>query len=793
MRYAKTREDEKNLRKLNGKTKKTARLLGIEKLDDANWAGTKNSEKCTLILTEGDSAKSLAMAGIEVVGRDTYGCFPLRGKMLNVRECATQKIIKNQEVQYLMKILGIKIGENYTDLKSLRYGSILIMTDQDVDGSHIKGLIINFIHTFWPSLIKINGFMRQFITPILKATKGSEVHSFYTIPEYKKWIESKGGKIKGYKIKYYKGLGTSTNKEAQEYFSDIQRHRIDFEYRNNVDDESIDMAFNKKKAEERKNWLINFDPNTPPLDLNIDKISYEKFINRELILFSMYDNQRSIPSLCDGLKPSERKILFGCFKRNLRDEIKVAQLVGYISEHSAYHHGEQSLSGTIVAMAQNFVGSNNINLLLPLGQFGTRNKGGKDSASPRYIFTNVNKVTRHLFNSNDLPLMDYIIEEGQKIEPKYYLPIIPTILVNGSEGIGTGWSSNIPCFNPHEIVESIKNKINNGKFTKIIPWYKGFQGEIKEDPKKEGTFTVRGRYHWSEEDPNVVIIDEIPIKKWTDDYKIFLQELMGVETISNEEKNKGDKKKGNNKDEEEKKKKKKEVIIEDIRQNHTYNRVCFEVKMLDNFVDKYKKNNELFMKTFNLESSISITNMVLFDPEGKLKKYSTVEEIMQTFYDLRLKYYKIRKDYMISVIKKEVAVLTNKARFIKMVIEDELIIRKKKRNVIVNELYDLKFDTQSALEKIRLKSKSEEEAEIELINQNLQNEEEKKEEENEENISKNNRDKGNIKSKVPWKEYDYLLSMNFWNITYEKVEELLKQKENKEKELEELQKTNIET
>ena len=788
LRYAKTREDEKNLRKLNGKTKKTARLLGIEKLDDANWAGTKNSEKCTLILTEGDSAKSLAMAGIEVVGRDTYGCFPLRGKMLNVRECNTQKIIKNQEVQYLMKILGIKIGENYTDLKSLRYGSILIMTDQDVDGSHIKGLIINFIHTFWPSLIKINGFMRQFITPILKATKGSEVHSFYTIPEYKKWIESKGGKIKGYKIKYYKGLGTSSNKEAQEYFSDIQRHRIDFEYQSNKDEESIDMAFNKKKAEERKNWILNFDPNTPPLDLNVDKITYEKFINRDLILFSMYDNQRSIPCLCDGLKPSERKILCGCFKRNLRDEIKVAQLVGYISEHSAYHHGETSLSGTIVAMAQNFVGSNNINLLLPLGQFGTRNKGGKDSASPRYIFTNLNKVTRHLFNSNDLPLMDYIVEEGQKIEPKYYLPIIPNILVNGCEGIGTGWSSNIPCFNPHEIVESIKNKIKNGQFLKIYPWYKGFQGEIKEDPKKAGTFIVRGKYHWSEEDPNTVIIDEIPIKKWTDDYKLFLQELMGVEIINNEDKNK-DKKKGNNKDDEEKKKKKKEVIIEDIRQNHTYNRVCFEVKLLDNFVDKYKKNNELFMKTFNLESSLSITNMVLFDPDGKLKKYTSVEEIMQTFYDLRLKFYQIRKDYMISVIKKDVAILSNKARFIKMIIEDELIIKKKKRNVIVNELYDLKFDTQSTIDKIRLKSKSEEEAEIELINQNLQNEEEKKEDETE----KKEKEKGQIKSKVPWKEYDYLLSMNFWNITYEKVEELLKQKELKEKELEELKKTSIET
>ena len=182
--------------------------------------------------------------------------------------------------------------------------------------------------------------------------------------------------------------------------------------------------------------------------------------------------------------------------------------------------------------------------------------------------------------------------------------------------------------------------------------------------------------------------------------------------------------------------------------------------------------------------------MVLFDPEGKLKKYNTVEEIFSTFYDLRLKYYQIRKDYMISLIKKEVATLSNKARFIKMIIEDELVIKKKKRNVIVNELYDLKFDTQSALDKIRIKSKSEEEAEIELINQNLQNEDEEKKEESD---SDKKEKKGKVKAKVPWKEYDYLLSLNFWNITYEKVEELLKQKEMKEKELEELKMTPIET
>ena len=798
------------MRKLNSGTKKSARLIGIEKLDDANWAGTKNSSKCTLILTEGDSAKSLAMAGIEVVGRDAFGCFPLRGKLLNVRECSTQKILKNQEIQYLMKILGIRVGETYTDVKNLRYGSILIMTDQDVDGSHIKGLIINFIHTFWPSLIKLNGFMRQFITPILKASKGKEVKSFYTIPEYEKWVKSMKNNIKGWKIKYYKGLGTSSNKEAQEYFANIQRHRIDFEYRDEKDDESIDMAFNKKKAEERKNWLMNFDPNTPPLNLDVTKITYNKFINRELILFSMYDNQRSIPSVCDGLKPSERKILYGCFKKNLREEIKVAQLVGYISEHTAYKHGEQSLAGTIVAMAQNFVGSNNINLLMPNGQFGTRNKGGKDCASSRYIFTELNKVTRHLFNQNDSPLMDYIFEEGQKIEPKWYLPIIPMILVNGCEGIGTGWRSQLPCFNPHEIIKSLKSKLEGKGFTPLQPWYKGYQGEIIENKDNKGHYIVTGQYHWDENNPKKVIITEIPIKKWTEDYKYFLQELMGIEIISrnSEEntkkkgKNNGRKKsqdKSNSEDEDKQKKKKKEIVIEDLRENHTYNRVCFEVTLLDEYAKKFKQDEELFKKTFNLTSTINIKNMVLFSPEGKLKKYNSIEEILQTFYDLRLQYYHLRKDYMISLLKKEVATLSNKARFIKMVIEDELVIKKKKRAVLVNELYELKFDTQTMLNEKKQKTKEELHKELELQNSvnnvdddNSINVNEGNNNSENEDEQKNNK-KNDIKPKVPIKEYDYLLSMNLWSLTQEKIEELLKQKELKEKELATLEQTEVET
>ena len=157
------------------------------------------------------------------------------------------------------------------------------------------------------------------------------------------------------------------------------------------------------------------------------------FVNKELILFSRADLLRSIPSVVDGFKPSQRKVLFSCFKRKLRQDIKVAQLSGYVSEHSAYHHGEASLASTIVGLAQDFVGSNNVNLLVPSGQFGTRLQGGKDHASPRYIFTRLAPICRTVFPECDDALLEYLNEDGQVIEPEHYLPIIPLVLVNGAE------------------------------------------------------------------------------------------------------------------------------------------------------------------------------------------------------------------------------------------------------------------------------------------------------------------------------------------------------------------------
>lgn len=386
-------KEQSQLDKTSGK--KQSKLKGIPKLEDANEAGRKNAHKCTLILTEGDSAKSLAVSGLGVIGRDYYGVFPLRGKLLNVREATYKQILENAEINNLIKIIGLKYKKKYTteeELKTLRYGKVMIMTDQDQDGSHIKGLIINFIHHNWPDLLKMN-FLEEFITPIVKVIRRNDCLSFFSLPEFDEWKQQTPDHSK-WSVKYYKGLGTSTSKEAKEYFQNMARHRIRFRYQGQQDDNNIIMAFSKKCVDQRKDWLLSYmNDSKQRKEIGLPEkylytkdtkfVSYSDFVNLELVLFSNGDNIRSIPSLVDGFKPGQRKVLFTCIKRNDKREIKVAQLAGSVAEHSAYHHGEQSLCATIVNLAQNYIGSNNINVLEPRGQFGTRLCGGKDSASPR--------------------------------------------------------------------------------------------------------------------------------------------------------------------------------------------------------------------------------------------------------------------------------------------------------------------------------------------------------------------------------------------------------------------------
>ena len=437
---AQSAKDAKDNTKTDGK--KQSKITGIPKLDDAMFAGTGKSAQCTLILTEGDSAKAMALSGLSQEQRKLYGVYPLKGKVLNVKDTADSRVEQTKEIAELKKILGLASGKKYADVASLRYGSIMIMTDQDYDGSHIRGLLINLFHELWHELIKIPGFLTYMATPIVKATKGKEVKSFYNIVEYEAW--KKATEQRGWKVKYYKGLGTSTRDEAKEYFQRLEK--INFAYHDKTSDESIALAFDKKRANDRKDWLKTYDPECviPPGR----ELPYEDFIHKDLIHFSYYNLERSIPSVMDGLKTSQRKILYSAFKRNLASEIRVAQFAGYVSEHSGYHHGEQSLNDAIIGMAQDFMGSNNLPWFVPQGQFGTRLQGGKDAASPRYIHTYLQPYVKALVPSDDFGVLEYRDDDGTLVEPEWYAPILPMLLVNGARGIGTGYSTFIPPCDP---------------------------------------------------------------------------------------------------------------------------------------------------------------------------------------------------------------------------------------------------------------------------------------------------------------------------------------------------------
>ncbi|KAK4872667.1 hypothetical protein RN001_014696 [Aquatica leii] len=717
--------------------------LKVAKLEDANEAGTKSSYKCTLILTEGDSAKSSVVSGLGVVGRDYYGVFPLRGKLLNVREATHKQILDNAEINNLIKILGLQYKKKYdteADMKSLRYGKVMIMTDQDQDGSHIKGLLINFIHHNWPELLRQN-FLEEFITPIVKASKRDEVLTFYSIPEFDEW-KANTPNNGTYTIKYYKGLGTSGSNEMREYFSNMTRHRIRFRYSGQQDDDHILLAFSKKHVDHRKEWLTNFMvearrrkeiglPEKYLYTKDTKVVSYMDFVNLELVLFSNADNVRSIPCLVDGCKPGQRKVLFTCFKRNDKREIKVAQLSGFVGAMSAYHHGEMSLCTTIVNLAQNFVGSNNINLLEPIGQFGTRLAGGKDSASPRYIFTKLSPLSRLIFHPDDDALLKHEYDDNKKIEPVWYIPIIPMVLVNGADGIGTGWMTKIPNYNPREIVENLRNMLDGEEPIPMIPWYKNFIGTIEDCGDQ--------RYVTSGEvaiiDRDRIEITELPIGTWTQNYKENVLEPL----LHGSEKTK--------------------AVISDYKEYNTDTTVKFVISCNPGELQNLEQQG--LHKVFKLQSLLHTTSMCAFDELGCLRKFDSVMDILTEFYTLRLKMYAKRKDYLEGLLEAEAAKLSNQARFIVEKCSGELVVENKKRKIIVDELVKRQYAPDPVQEwKKRVQV----------------NEEDDEEQENpEENVAEN---------MTVGQKFDYLLGMSMWMLTDEKKNELLRQRDAKLAELE---------
>ena len=601
-------KDAKDNSKTDGK--KQSRITGIPKLDDAVLAGTKDSAKCTLILTEGDSAKAMALSGLSQEQRKTFGVYPLKGKVLNVKDTSDSKVEQTKEIAELKKIIGLTSGKKYTSVADLRYGSIMIMTDQDLDGSHIRGLLINLFHELWHELIAIPGFLTYMATPIVKAVKGKDTRVFYSQYEYEQWREAEG-KV-GWKVKYYKGLGTSTREEAKDYFSKVNAVKFDYTAES---DPAIDLAFNKQRADDRKTWLKAYD-HTALVPAG-NTVKYDEFVHRDLIHFSYYNLERSIPNMMDGLKTSQRKILYAALKRNLTQEIRVAQFAGYVSEHTGYHHGEASLNETIVGMAQDFMGSNNIPWLVPQGQFGTRIQGGKDAASPRYIHTYLQPNVRKLLPVDDFDVLKYRDDDGLSVEPEWYAPVLPMLLVNGSRGIGTGYSTYIPPCDPKVIKKMLIAKIRAGhplSNTKLVPYFEGFKGTYTE----EG---VIGAYR-KEKDGDFVVT-ELPPGTWTADYREWLEKELA------------------------------EGRIKDFSDTSTDQQINIRIKGIE---------EAALVKS--LTTKIKTTNMHAFNEKGIITKYDTLNDILAAFWTVRINLYETRRAHQITKLEKEVPYHEDIVRFI---------------------------------------------------------------------------------------------------------------------------------
>jgi len=611
----------------------------IDGYDKANNAGGSKSKDCTLIVCEGLSAKTFAVDGISKgfkgkKGRDWFGIYPLRGKMLNTRNATPTSIKNNTVVTNLIKIIGLDYG-NPDKLDKLNYGGLCIITDADVDGIHIEGLILNFFHSLFPKLLKRN-FIISMKTPILRVGK-----TYYFDEHSAKTAFNKVGKENGKdKVKYYKGLGAIEPKETDKVFG---IKMLQFE-EDEDSDQSFRIAFDKAESFERKGWLAKYNPNQIKHTLDDEhsemiKFTISRHLNKELIKFFHDDCKRSIPSALDGLKESQRKIVYAAKKCNLKNsDTKVAQFGADVAKHTNYHHGEENLFKTIIKMAQSFPGSNNIPLFAELGRFGTRLEGGEDAASPRYIKTNVVPQFNNIFNPLDDTLLILREDDGDLVEPYHYIPTIPLLLVNGCVGIGTGWMCNVPQFNPKDIITACKWWMTDRqKFLEFVnnmkPWYNGFIGDIEK--VDETKFQTKGIYT---ERNGVIHVTELPVGLWNSKFQKMLDE-------------------------------------KEVRYNNrsTPAKVDYEI-----FAD-----SKFDMKDFEkkMSTSLNLDNIVVFDKDDKIAKVTLVE-LFDMWGDARLTLNQKRKASLIADIDRRSRIAICKRKFIKAVRNKKIDVTSEQKRII---------------------------------------------------------------------------------------------------------------
>ena len=604
-------KDEKDGRKMKKNDGKKVSRLSIHKLTDAKKAGTSQSDKCTIILTEGDSAKALAMAGLTVVGNACYGAYPLKGKILNGEKANKKQWSENAVIQNVIKILGLKHGVKYTSTKDLRYGHCMIMADQDVDGFHIRGLVMAIFSSHWPELLKMPGFIQVMKTPLVKAFQGRKlVKEFFNEQEAEAFQKKKPNLT----YKYYKGLGTSTSAEAKVYFKNLDRYRFSM---------SGDHFILKRAYGDDSKFRKDISAVPPQVN---DGNTYEKFVRGAYASYVRADNGRKIPNGLSGLKDVQWKILWTFLRKKYKNEQKVAQMAGIIANYTHYHHGEDNISKAIINMAQDFVGANNLPYLKANGQFGTRHCGGSDHAAARYIFTELQPWVPLLYPETDFPVLERAKVDGNEIEPKEPIPIIPMVLVNGVCGLGTGWVSDIPQHDPLALIQLLKNRLHGNTTAVPTPWTKGHGGQYSRDDGK-----LRNSGVWSVEGSNKLVITELPVGVWTEKIEAQLKNPKSKLEFGK---------------------------IEESHTDKTCTFVIHDVADMDKMIGALK-----LVKTVR-------ENYVMFR-DGHLVQTS-VSEIIDYHYDKRYELYRTRVEYQKNQLKTDIKELEQKMKFIQVCIDGKI-------------------------------------------------------------------------------------------------------------------------
>ena len=382
--------------------------------------------------------------------------------------------------------------------------------------------------------------------------------------------------------------------------------------------------------------------------MNLQTKDTSEFFNTEYCNYASYDNIRKIPSLVDGQKNAARKILWYSLTKNLKTEVKVSQLDSKVAEDTEYLHG--SMAGVIINLAQDYIGTNNMNLMMPEGNFGTRLI--PEASAPRYIYSYGSKELFEQLNVHDNAVLEHQEFEGHKIEPKFLLPKLPLLLINGAEGISSGYASKILPRNPTEIkkylIYNLQGKNKTSRPFKNKPFYRGFTGDISQGETSKqwiitGTFIRKA---------NKVHITELPIGYSLKAYKKILDKLEDDKKIITYDDNSN---------------KKFEFIVQ------------FNRKYLDSLSDSD------IINLLKLQKKVS-ENYTVMNESNVVEVYDNINDIFQEYVKVKLKFLDDRKFNMISSISQNIRELVSKYMFIKAIQEDDLIIAKRDTDDVIKDL-----------------------------------------------------------------------------------------------------------